>query len=72
MKRNKLKEKGIERLEDVRFWLAVLRKFDQFSKPQRKKIDKAYHLINEIYESPKPKPKPKPEKSHNAGELGIF
>ena len=69
MKYNKLKEKGIERLDDVRFWLAVLRKFDQFTEPQRKKIDKAYYLINEIYESSKPKPGP--EKPYNADELGI-
>ena len=70
MKRNKLKEKGIERLDDVRFWLAVLRKFDQFSGPQRKKIDKAYYLIDEIYKSSKPKPES--EKPYNAKELGIF
>jgi len=49
--KNNLQEKGFERLEDVRFWLAVLRRFDEFSELQREKIDKAYHFINEIYES---------------------
>lgn len=49
--KDNLQKKGFERLEDVRFWLAVLRKFDPFSETQREKIDKAYHLINEIYES---------------------
>ena len=65
--KDNLQKKGFERLEDVRFWLAVLRKFDQFSEPQKEKIDKAYHLINEIYESSKPEP----EKPYNADELGI-
>jgi hypothetical protein len=49
--KDKLQEKGFEKLEDVRFWLAVLKKFDGFSEPEKEKIDKAYCLISEIYES---------------------
>jgi len=67
--KDNLQKKGFERLEDVRFWLAVLRKFDQFSESQREKIDKAYHLINEIYESSKPKPEK--GKVYKGDGLGI-
>ena len=67
--KNNLQKKGFERLDEVRFWLAVLRKFDKFSEPQRKKIDKAYHLIDEIYKSSKPKPEP--EEEYTADGLGI-
>ena len=67
--KNNLQKKGFERLDEVRFWLAVLRKFDKFSEPQRKKIDKAYHLIDEIYKSSKPKPEP--EKIYTVEELGT-
>ena len=57
-----LQKKGIELLEDVRFWLAVLRNFDQFSEPQKQKIDQAYRIINKVYEpfEPKPEPEQKP------------
>lgn len=62
--KNKLKKKGIETLEDVRFWLAVLRKFDKFSDTQKEEIGKAYNIINEVCKSFKPKPKPKPEPAY--------
>ena len=70
MKDKLLLKKAKERLDEVYFWLAVLRNFDEFTKLQKEKIDKAYHLINEIYEPSKPKPKP--EKPYNANEIGIF
>ena len=57
MKKELLK-KGFERLEDVRFWLAVLRRFDQFTEPQKQKIDQAYRIINKVYESFEPEAKP--------------
>lgn len=49
--KNELLEKGIEKLEDIRFWLAVLRKFDSFTEVQRNKIDIAYKEINEVYDN---------------------
>jgi len=57
MKKELLK-KGFERLEDVRFWLALLRNFDQFTEPQKQKIDQAYRIINKVYESFEPEVKP--------------
>jgi len=56
--KNELQKKGIERLEDIRFWLAVLRNFDQFTEPQKQKIDQAYRIINKVYESFEPEAKP--------------
>jgi hypothetical protein len=47
--KNLLLKKGKERLDDIRFWLAVLRNFDQFTEPQRVKINEAYTIINELY-----------------------
>jgi len=49
--KDNLQKKGIERLADVRFWLAVLRKFDGFSEPQKQKIDQAYRIIDKVFES---------------------
>jgi hypothetical protein len=43
-------KKGIERLEDVRFWLAVLRRFDSFTERQKEKLDIAYKEVNEVYD----------------------
>lgn len=51
MKNIKILKKGIERLEDVLFWLAVLRKFSRFTKIQRNKLDIAYKEVNEVYET---------------------
>ncbi len=42
-------QKGIERLEDVRFWLANLRHFNKFTPLQRGKLSNAYKIINEVY-----------------------
>lgn len=44
-----LLKKGIERLDEVYFWLAVLRNFDQIPEPDREKINEAYTSSNEIY-----------------------
>jgi hypothetical protein len=55
MKKNELLKKGIERLDDVYFWLAVLRNFDQFSESERKLIDEAYISIGEFYKKPPPR-----------------
>jgi len=43
-------QKDIDRLEDVRFWLAILRKFDKFTEKQRSKLDIAYKEVNEVYD----------------------
>ena len=56
--KKELQKKGIERLKDVWFWLAVLKNFDQFSEPQKQKIDQAYRIINKVYESFEPEQKP--------------
>jgi hypothetical protein len=44
-------QKGIERLEDVRFWLANLRHFNKFTPLQRGKLSNAYKIINEVYKA---------------------
>jgi len=43
--KNELQKKGIERLEDIRFWLAVLRNFDQFTEPQKQKLIRPIVLL---------------------------
>ena len=43
-------QKGIERLEEVRFWLANLRHFEKFTPLQRFKLSEAYHTVNEVYD----------------------
>ena len=45
------KKDKIEILENVRFWLAVLRKADGFTDIQKRKLDIAYHKVDEIYEN---------------------
>jgi len=46
-----LRKNKIEILEGIRFWLAVLRKADNFTDLQREKLNLAYHEVNEVYES---------------------
>jgi len=55
MKDELLLKKANERLDDVYFWLAVLRNFDQFTETERAKIDEAYTSISEIYEEGSPR-----------------
>jgi len=43
-------QKGIDQLEEVRFWLANLRHFEKFTPLQRFKLSDAYHIINEVYD----------------------
>lgn len=43
-------QEGINRLEDVRFWLANLRRFEKFTPLQRYKLSDAYHTVEEVYE----------------------
>ena len=46
-----LRKNKIEILEGIRFWLAVLRKADNFTDLQREKLNLAYLEVNEVYES---------------------
>jgi len=46
----KINEKAIDRLEDIRFWLAVLRNFDGFTNVQKAQLSEAYHIINDVYD----------------------
>ena len=46
-----LQKDKIEILENVRFWLAVLRKADGFTDIQKSKLDIAYHEVNQVYEN---------------------
>jgi hypothetical protein len=43
-------QEGIDRLEDVRFWLANLRRFEKFTPLQRFKLSNAYHTVEEVYD----------------------
>ena len=46
-----LQKDKIEILENVRFWLAVLRKSGSFTDTQKRKLDIAYHKVDEVYEN---------------------
>ena len=46
-----LQKDKIEILENVRFWLAVLRKSGSFTDIQKRKLDIAYHEVNQVYEN---------------------
>jgi hypothetical protein len=41
---------GIERLEDVRFWLANLKHYKYFTSLQQDKLSRAYKIVNEVYD----------------------
>ena len=43
-------QEGINRLEDVRFWLANLRHFEIFTPLLRYKLSNAYQTVNEVYD----------------------
>jgi hypothetical protein len=43
-------QKGIDRLEDVRFWLSNLRNYKYFTPLQRDKLSGAYKIVNEVYD----------------------
>ena len=47
-----LLKKGFERLDEVYFWLAVLRNFDKFTESERANIDEAYKNISKIKSEP--------------------
>ena len=46
-----LQKDKIEILESVRFWIAVLRKADGFTDIQKRKLDIAYHEVNQVYDN---------------------
>ena len=46
-----LQKDEIEILENVRFWIAVLRKVDGFTDTQKRKLNIAYHKVNEVYDN---------------------
>ena len=46
-----LQKDKIEILENVRFWLAVLRKSGSFTDTQKRKLDIAYHEVNQVYDN---------------------
>jgi hypothetical protein len=43
-------QKGIDRLEDVRFWLANLRNYKYLTPLQRDKLSSAYKIVDEVYD----------------------